>query len=204
MNWTPTAPISHRQAFPSGSPRPSRGTSRSLLLPLRVSRRRVATRPKAISSPLPRTCLNQPSDRSLNTKSLAHWRFDPVGDSGFHSARFTGHGSRLTNCALPAFNLFFFYLLRTLAAQWTPATPFSFKRFRTLSIAMGVYTPLPRALFAKGHSPLRARCSPVALQQKRFYPLFVYAVTDPFFHNEGGTPLPQNRRPNETPFHPPR
>jgi hypothetical protein len=29
-----------------------------------------------------------------NSKSLANWRFDPVGSSGFHSSRSTGHGPR--------------------------------------------------------------------------------------------------------------
>jgi hypothetical protein len=37
---------------------------------------------------------------SSNKKSIAHWRFDPVGSPGFHSRRFTDHGSRITNCHL--------------------------------------------------------------------------------------------------------
>src|ERR1700674_2665721 len=36
--------------------------------------------------------------------------------------------------------------------------------------------------------PYRCRCYPVTLQRKRFYPLFLCAVTDSFLHNEGGTP----------------
>jgi hypothetical protein len=36
--------------------------------------------------------------------------------------------------------------------------------------------------------PQIARCGPVKPQQERLYPLFLDAVTELFFHNEGGTP----------------
>src|ERR1700674_1040178 len=45
---------------------------------------------------------------------------------------------------------------------------------------------LPRARITDHCLP--ARCSPVAPQQTRFHLFFLQAVTDPFFHNEGGIP----------------
>jgi hypothetical protein len=56
--------------------------------------------------------------------------FDPAKRSLFPSS--TDHGARITDRPLLAFNLFLFCRLRTLAAQWTPATPLP-------SIACGLF-----------------------------------------------------------------
>jgi hypothetical protein len=50
--------------------------------------------------------------------------------------------SRLALSSIPVIQLLHFQSLADSSAQWTPRNPFLFNRFRTLSIAMGVYTPL--------------------------------------------------------------
>jgi hypothetical protein len=122
--------------------------------------------------------------------------------------RSTNHGSpaRPPQQELPqsAFNFFFFNLLRTLAAQWTPATLFLSSASGLFPSPWGCIPPYPERFSRRATPRSEPVAVPLRLQQIRFYLLFVYAVTDPFFHNEGGTPLLQSRRPNETPFHPPR
>jgi hypothetical protein len=68
--------------------------------------------------------------------------------------------------------------------------PFPFYRFRTLFIAMGVYTPLPRVFFAKGHSHTLRR-GLVALQQKPFISFFLTSLRTLSFTTRGVHPLPQ-------------
>jgi hypothetical protein len=194
MNWTSTAPISHHQAPPSASPRPSRGTSRSLLLPLRVSRRRVSTRPKAISSPLPRTC-PQPTQRQVFEHEVTRaleirpsWRLR-FSFRTFYTSRFAPHELRLA-CIQP---LSFLSLVDSCCAM-DACNPIAFNRLRTLSIAMGVYTLYPEC-FSPRATPHGARWAPLRLQQIRFYPLSLCAVADHFLHNEGGTPHSHNSFP---------
>jgi hypothetical protein len=107
--------------------------------------------------------------------------------------RATGHqlvpggveGSRITDCALPAFNLFLFYLLRTLAAQRMPATPL-------LSIACGLFPSQWGCIpLRHSHSPLLPRCAPTGTLLFIF-PSCCYGL---FLSQRGGyTPSPQKSK----------
>jgi hypothetical protein len=131
---------------------------------------------------------------------------DPAKSSLFHGPRITDHqpGRRSRNCPSLHSTSFFSISCGLLLHNGRPQ-PFSFQSLPASFHRNGGVYPFSQNVFRERATP---RSEPVAvplrLQQIRFYPLSLCAVADHFLHNEGGTPLPQSRRPNETPFHPPR
>jgi hypothetical protein len=128
-----------------------------------------------LSSPVFAKLQSRPSC-SLHPES-----FDPAKSSLFPSSM--DHGSRITT--LPAvvgiapclhstsfFSVASGFMLHNRGLQLICLQSFA----DSFHCNRGVYP----------HSPQK----PVALQRKRFYPLFLYALTHPFSNNEGGTYTP--------------
>jgi hypothetical protein len=106
----------------------------------------------------------------------------------FHPRQTVANAASCTSSVFS--NSFHSHSFRTLASHFqTSVSSISFEinRFRTFCKIPGIgYPPL---------APHRGRCYPVALQRKRFYPLFLCVVTDPFSNNRGVYPPSKNRGP---------
>jgi hypothetical protein len=75
--------------------------------------------------------------------------------------------------------------------------PFPFNCFRTLSIAMGVYTPFTQSVFREGSLHTDSVEASLRSQQKPLYLSFPHFVTDLIVHKRGVHPLPQAARSGE-------
>jgi hypothetical protein len=184
MNWTLAAPLRNLSGFISTFPG---------ILPESCDPAKSNLFPSSTDLPQPtqRQVFEHEVTRALEIRPSWRLRFS---FRTFYRPRFAPHELRLA-CIQPLS----FLSLADSCCTMDARNPFPFYRLRTLSIAMGVYTPLPRALFAKGHCPLRARCCPVAPPTEALLSPFCLCRYGPFLSQRGGyTPPPGNEGQNES------